>query len=210
MKKFLKAAALAAIATTTAISMTTQASAFNIESQDPGIYFAKEKRVRVAALLDLQRPTRQTRVSTRTLVADPTNKPAGHITVISKDHALYLSLGGGKAMRYEIGVGRPGFKWSGSVRIGRMAKWPNWTPPPAMLKRRPDLPKFMKGGVDNPLGARALYLYKGSKDSMFRIHGTTEPETIGRDVSSGCIRMLNNDVADLYSRVKVGARVTVL
>ena len=210
MNKFLKAAAFAAIATATALSLASPASAFGNEGQSAGVYFAQEKKVRVAALIDLQRPTRAARVSTRTLVDDPTGKSAGDITIVSKDHVLYLSLGGGKAMRYEIGVGRPGFKWSGKVRVGRMAKWPNWTPPPAMLKRRPDLPKFMKGGVNNPLGARALYLYKGSKDSMFRIHGTTEPQTIGQDVSSGCIRMLNDDVSDLYSRVKVGMRVTVL
>lgn len=210
MNTILKTTSLMSLALAAGIALSAPASAFENATQDAGVYFAQEKRFRVAALQDLSRPTRQVRKTTRTLVNDPTGKPAGNITVDSRSHKLYLSLGGGKAMQYEIGVGRPGFQWSGKVRIGRMAKWPNWTPPPAMLKRRPDLPKFMKGGVDNPLGARALYLYSGKRDSMFRIHGTTEPETIGRDVSSGCIRMLNDDVADLYTRVKVGTRVTVI
>ena len=210
MNTILKAASITTLALAAAMSVSSASFAFQAEDNSPGVYFAKEQRVRVAALADLSRPTRQARVSTRQLVEDPTGKPAGHITVVSRQHVLYLSLGGGKAMRYEIGVGRPGFKWSGSVRVGRKAEWPAWTPPPAMLKRRPDLPKHMKGGIDNPLGARAMYLYKGNKDSLFRIHGTSEPETIGRDVSSGCIRMLNADVSDLYSRVSIGARVTVM
>jgi len=114
-------------------------------------------------------------------------------------------------MRYAIGVARAGFEWGGDMRVGRKAEWPAWTPPAEMLKRRPDLPKFMKGGEDNPLGARALYLYTAAgKDSIFRIHGTNEEATIGEAVSSGCIRMMNDDVVDLYSRVRVGTRVVVL
>ena len=109
-----------------------------------------------------------------------------------------------------LGVGREGFEWSGNARIGRMAEWPAWTPPAAMLKRRPDLPRHMAGGLDNPLGARAMYLYSGYRDTMFRIHGSNEPWTIGQAVSSGCIRMLNADVEDLYSRVRVGSKVVVL
>lgn len=210
MNTFLKATAMTGLALTAAISLSSASHAYQPEDNSPGVYFAKEQRIRVAALADLSRPTRQTRISTRQLVQDPTGKPAGHITVVSKQHALYLSRGDGKAVRYDIGVGRPGFKWSGSVRVGRKAEWPAWTPPPAMLKRRPDLPRRMAGGIDNPLGARAMYLYRGKKDSMFRIHGTSEPETIGRDVSSGCIRMLNADVKDLYSRVSIGTRVTVM
>ena len=148
--------------------------------------------------------------TTRTVVADPTEQAAGTITVDTKNRYLYLSMGGGQATRYDVGVGREGFAWSGAAQVGRKAEWPAWTPPPEMLKRRPDLPRHMVGGVDNPLGARAMYLYNGKRDTMFRIHGSNEPWTIGTAVSSGCIRMLNNDVTDLYNRVKVGAAVVVL
>jgi lipoprotein-anchoring transpeptidase ErfK/SrfK len=109
-------------------------------------------------------------------------------------------------LRYGIGVGRPGFEWAGIKSVTRKAEWPDWTPPAAMLKRRPDLPRFMPGGPDNPMGARAMYL--GS--SLYRIHGTNEPHTIGQAVSSGCIRMTNEDVTDLYNRVRVGMRVIVI
>ena len=135
---------------------------------------------------------------------------AGVLTVDTRTRKLYLSLGGGQAMQYGIGVGRQGFEWKGAATIGRKAVWPGWTPPPEMLERRPDLPQHMEGGLDNPLGARALYLFKGNKDTLFRIHGTNEPETIGRAVSSGCIRMHNADVIDLYQRVPKGAKVVVL
>jgi lipoprotein-anchoring transpeptidase ErfK/SrfK len=115
-------------------------------------------------------------------------------------------LGDGRAIRYGIGVGRPGFEWSGVKRVTRKAEWPDWRPPSEMRKRRPDLPKFMPGGPDNPLGSRALYL--GS--SLYRIHGTNEPRTIGTNVSSGCIRLLNKDVMDLYRRARVGTKVIVI
>ena len=121
------------------------------------------------------------------------------------DKFLYLVQGGGRALRYGIGVGRPGFTWAGVKTVSRKAEWPGWTPPREMLKRRPDLPRHMVGGEANPLGARALYL--GS--SMYRIHGTSEPDTIGTNVSSGCIRMTNADVTDLYERVPVGTKVIV-
>jgi lipoprotein-anchoring transpeptidase ErfK/SrfK len=147
---------------------------------------------------------------TRALVEDPTGERPGTITVDSKNRYLYLSMEGGRAMRYDVGVGRDGFSWSGRAYIGRRAEWPAWTPPADMLKRRPDLPRVMKGGVANPLGARAMYLYNGRGDTMFRIHGTNEPDTIGQAVSSGCIRLLNDDIVDLYERVKVGATVVVL
>ncbi len=114
-------------------------------------------------------------------------------------------LGNGQAIRYGIGVGRDGFRWSGTHRITAKKEWPSWTPPAQMLRRRPDLPRHMVGGVDNPLGARAMYL--GS--TLYRIHGSNEPETIGQAVSSGCFRMTNEDVTDLYSRVPVGATVIV-
>jgi lipoprotein-anchoring transpeptidase ErfK/SrfK len=130
----------------------------------------------------------------------------GTIVVNTLERRLYFVLAGGKAVRYGVGVGRPGFEWSGVKSVTMKQEWPDWTPPPQMLKRRPDLPRFMEGGVDNPLGARALYL--GS--SLYRIHGSNEPNTIGQAVSSGCIRMLNDDVVDLYERVKVGAKVVVL
>jgi len=131
---------------------------------------------------------------------------AGTIVIDTPNKFLYLVQGDGKALRYGIGVGRPGFTWAGEKTVTRKAEWPGWTPPPEMLKRRPDLPRHMEGGPANPLGARAMYL--GS--TLYRIHGTNEPDTIGTNVSSGCIRMLNADVVDLYERVKVGTKVIVM
>ena len=130
----------------------------------------------------------------------------GTIVIDTPNRFLYLVQEGGTALRYGIGVGRPGFEWAGAKSITRKSEWPDWRPPAQMLKRRPDLPTFMKGGEDNPLGARAMYL--GS--SLYRIHGTNEPHTIGEAVSSGCIRMVNEDVMDLYNRVRVGTRVIVM
>jgi lipoprotein-anchoring transpeptidase ErfK/SrfK len=130
---------------------------------------------------------------------------AGTIVIDTSERRLYFVLGDGRAVRYGVGVGREGFEWTGQKTITRKAEWPNWTPPPQMLRRRPDLPRFMPGGPENPLGARAMYL--GS--SLYRIHGSNEPETIGQAVSSGCIRMTNEDVVDLYDRVRVGTRVVV-
>jgi lipoprotein-anchoring transpeptidase ErfK/SrfK len=131
---------------------------------------------------------------------------AGTIVVDTPNKFLFLVQGEGKALRYGIGVGRPGFTWSGVKQISAKKEWPDWTPPPEMLARRPDLPRHMEGGPQNPLGARAMYL--GS--SLYRIHGSNEPWTIGTNVSSGCIRMRNEDVIDLYSRVNVGAKVLVI
>jgi lipoprotein-anchoring transpeptidase ErfK/SrfK len=148
--------------------------------------------------------------STRELVQDPTGQRPGTITVDTPNRYLYLSLSNGMAIRYGVGVGRDGFRWKGQTHIGRKESWPDWTPPAAMLKRRPDLPRHMEGGEDNPLGARAMYLYSGNRDTMFRIHGSNEPWTIGQAVSSGCIRMLNDDVTDLFNRVRVGTTVVVL
>ena len=130
----------------------------------------------------------------------------GTVLVDTRERRLYFVLSNTQAVRYGVGVGRPGFEWSGTKPVTRKAEWPSWTPPSQMLKRRPDLPRFMPGGPENPMGARALYL--GS--SLYRIHGSNEPETIGQAVSSGCIRMVNDDVIDLYERVRVGARVVVL
>ncbi len=129
----------------------------------------------------------------------------GTIIVSTRERRLYLVLGDHQALKYGIGVGRPGFTWGGNLHVSMKKEWPDWTPPAAMLRRRPDLPRHMKGGIDNPLGARALYL--GS--SEYRIHGSNEPDTIGTAVSSGCIRMTNDDVKDLYDRVPVGAKVVV-
>jgi lipoprotein-anchoring transpeptidase ErfK/SrfK len=134
------------------------------------------------------------------------NEKAGTIVVDTPNKFLFLVQGNGKALRYGIGVGRPGFAWSGVKQISAKREWPDWTPPAEMLVRRPDLPRHMEGGPQNPLGARAMYL--GS--SLYRIHGSNEPWTIGTNVSSGCIRMRNEDVIDLYGRVNVGARVVVI
>ncbi|WP_414471909.1 L,D-transpeptidase [Microvirga sp. M2] len=142
----------------------------------------------------------------RQVVSYRGSETPGTIVVDTNDKFLYLVQPGGRAIRYGIGVGRPGFEWAGRKTVSMKREWPDWRPPSDMLRRRPDLPRYMKGGIDNPLGARALYL--GS--SLYRIHGTNEPHTIGQAVSSGCIRMLNEDVVDLYSRVKVGTSVIVI
>jgi lipoprotein-anchoring transpeptidase ErfK/SrfK len=131
---------------------------------------------------------------------------AGTIVIDTPNKFLYLVQGSGRALRYGIGVGRPGFTWSGVKSITAKREWPDWTPPSEMLARRPDLPRHMEGGPENPLGARAMYL--GS--TLYRIHGSNEPWTIGTNVSSGCIRMRNEDVIDLYGRVNVGTKVVVL
>jgi len=142
----------------------------------------------------------------RQVVAYRGPEKPGTIIVDTPSKFLYLVQPGGRAIRYGIGVGRPGFEWAGRKTVSMKREWPDWRPPAEMLRRRPDLPRYMPGGPDNPLGARALYL--GS--SLYRIHGTNEPHTIGQAVSSGCIRMLNKDVVDLYSRVKVGTPVIVI
>lgn len=142
----------------------------------------------------------------RQVVAYSTSEAAGTLIIDTRQHFLFLVLPGGKAMRYGIGVARVGFEWSGTHRVSAKREWPSWTPPAEMHARQPGLPTFMEGGPNNPMGARALYL--GS--TLYRIHGTNEPWTIGRSVSSGCIRMTNQDVIDLYNRVPVGAKVVVV
>jgi lipoprotein-anchoring transpeptidase ErfK/SrfK len=134
------------------------------------------------------------------------SEPPGTIIIDTPNRFLFLVQDNGRAMRYGIGVGKPGFTWAGEKKITAKKEWPDWTPPPEMLERRPDLPHFMAGGPENPLGARAMYL--GS--SLYRIHGSNEPWTIGQAVSSGCIRMRNEDVIDLYEKVKVGTKVVVI
>jgi lipoprotein-anchoring transpeptidase ErfK/SrfK len=142
----------------------------------------------------------------RQIVAYKSNQKAGTIIVNTGEKHLYLVLGNGKALRYGIGTARDGFEWSGTHKVSNKREWPGWTPPEEMKRRQPNLPDYMPGGINNPLGARAIYI--GS--TLYRIHGTNEPWTIGQDVSSGCIRMVNDDVEDLYERVKIGAKVIVL
>lgn len=134
-----------------------------------------------------------------------TNEAPGTIIVVTTERHLYLVQGNGRAIRYGIGVGREGFQWQGLVNITRKAEWPDWTPPPEMIARQPYLPRFMAGGPGNPLGARAMYL----GTTVYRIHGTNRPDTIGTAVSSGCFRLVNADVADLYERVPVGTKVVI-
>jgi lipoprotein-anchoring transpeptidase ErfK/SrfK len=141
----------------------------------------------------------------RTVVAYPSRLKPGSIVINTPERRLYYVLGNGEAIRYGVGVGRAGFTWGGVKRISAKKEWPEWVPPSQMLRRRPDLPRYMRGGVENPLGARAMYL--GS--TLYRIHGSNEPETIGQAVSSGCFRLTNEDVIDLYDRVRVGATVII-
>ena len=144
-----------------------------------------------------------------------TSERPGTIIISTKERALYFVLNGREAIRYGVGVGRQGFNWTGVASIKRKAEWPSWHPPKEMIERELKqygrrIPDFMPGGPENPLGARALYLYQGNKDTLYRIHGTNRPGSIGLAVSSGCIRMLNNEVVDLYNRVNYGAKVIVV
>ena len=141
----------------------------------------------------------------RQVVFFRTSEAPGTVVIHTSERFLHVVMGNNRALRYGIGVGREGFTWSGLVRISRKAEWPDWTPPPEMIQRQPYLPRFMAGGPGNPMGARALYL--GS--TIYRIHGTNQPETIGHAVSSGCFRLANGDVIDLYSRIPVGAKVVI-
>jgi len=144
----------------------------------------------------------------RYLVDDRTGEQPGTIIVETKQRALYLVLPNRKAVRYPVAVGEEAFGWTGTARVARKAEWPDWNPPAEMKKRWPHV-QYVSGGPRNPMGARALYLYEGDRDTLYRIHGTNEPETIGRAVSSGCIRMRNIDVVDLYNRVEPGTKVIV-
>jgi lipoprotein-anchoring transpeptidase ErfK/SrfK len=134
-----------------------------------------------------------------------TSEPPGTVIIVTAERFLYLIQGNNRAIRYGIGVGRDGFQWSGLQKVARKQEWPDWRPPPEMIERQPYLPRFMAGGPGNPLGARALYLGQ----TVYRIHGTNQPDTIGHAVSSGCFRLVNNDVIDLYDRVPVGTRVII-
>ena len=151
-------------------------------------------------------PQAQVQPIPREIVAFNAPYAPGTIVVSTSERRLYFVLPNGEAIRYGVGVGRPGFTWAGVKTVTAKKEWPSWVPPKAMLARRPDLPRYMAGGIENPLGARAMYI--GSTE--YRIHGSNEPDTIGQAVSSGCIRMTNEDVTDLYDRVRVGAKVVVL
>jgi lipoprotein-anchoring transpeptidase ErfK/SrfK len=137
-------------------------------------------------------------------------EPQGAVVIDTRNHFLYVIFENQTALRYGVGVGREGFQWFGQARIDRKAIWPDWVPPPEMLVRQPELPRFVAGGPENPLGPRALYLYREGADLGYRLHGTLEPWSIGSDVSSGCIRMFSEDVIDLYQRCPKGTRVLVL
>jgi lipoprotein-anchoring transpeptidase ErfK/SrfK len=141
----------------------------------------------------------------RQVVFYRTTEAPGTIIVHTSERFLYLVQGNNRAIRYGIGVGRDGFQWSGLLKISRKAEWPDWRPPPEMIERQPYLPRFMAGGPGNPLGARALYL----GETVYRIHGTNQPQTIGQSVSSGCFRLVNPDVIDLFDRVPIGTKVVV-
>jgi lipoprotein-anchoring transpeptidase ErfK/SrfK len=155
----------------------------------------------------------------RTVVPYDSREAPGTIIVDPQNHFLYVMQQGGQALRYGVGVGAEGFGWSGTASVRSKQEWPDWYPPKEMLQRKPELRRQMtelqsglgmRGGPDNPLGARALYLWQGNKDTLYRIHGTNEPNTIGRSVSSGCVRLTNEDVIDLYDRTTVGTKVIVL
>jgi lipoprotein-anchoring transpeptidase ErfK/SrfK len=196
---FKTAAAIAALIASTTIASANPFFLFGQPMQEPApsqayAYAPPEERAELPARFRRQ------------IVEYRTNEPAGTIIVDTPNTYLYYVLGNGRAIRYGIGVGRDGFTWSGVQHVTRRAEWPDWHPPAEMIARQPYLPRYMAGGPGNPMGARALYL----GNTIYRIHGTNAPETIGQRVSSGCIRMNNADVIDLYSRVNVGARVVVL
>jgi lipoprotein-anchoring transpeptidase ErfK/SrfK len=204
MSRWMKAAFLAASFVAASFSPTLAGNAF---APPPGITLVSGTPGNFLQLRSTS--TKKVRLDARFMrqvVPYATDERAGTIVVNTGEKFLYLVLGKGKALRYGIGTAKDGFEWSGTHKITRKAEWPGWTPPAEMKQRRPDLPDYMPGGIKNPLGARALYI--GS--TLYRIHGTNEPWTIGGDVSSGCIRMVNDDVIDLYERVKIGAKVIVL
>lgn len=201
-RKFLRACAgaLGAVAMPGLVRAATDAKAafFNGTLSDNGITFRATNFNKVAPEWRRQ------------LVHYKSPEPQGSLVVDTEHNFLYLIFENQTALRYGVGVGKEGFKWYGRAQIRRKAMWPRWVPPPEMLARRPELPKFMDGGPDNPLGPRALYLFRDGRDLGYRIHGTTEPWSIGHDVSSGCVRMFNEDVIDLYQRCPIGTRVLVL
>src|SRR5262252_10579472 len=197
---FKTAAAVATFVAATVVTTTASANPFDF-------FTANREGVQAPAYANPNEDQSEVRADLRRqIVSYPSNEAPGTIIVDTPHTYLYFVLGGGKALRYGIGVGREGFTWSGVETISRMAEWPDWNPPREMIGRQPYLPRFVAGGPGNPLGARALYL----GHSQYRIHGTNDPTTIGHQVSSGRIRLTNEDVADLYGRVTVGTKVVVL
>ena len=201
--------ACAALWTTTA----TAQSLWQTTGQNAAVVSQGHSRLSFNAALSDRAPSEDTENTTevparlhRQVVDYPTAEAPGTVIIDTPNTYLYFVLGGGKAIRYGIGVGREGFTWSGVETIERKSEWPDWIPPAEMLARQPYLPRFMAGGPGNPLGARAMYL----AGTVYRIHGTNAPSTIGKQVSSGCIRMLNEDVEDLYDRTHIGTKVVVL
>lgn len=169
---------------------------------DPNLSTRDQDWIKLAGTAEVDRQFERYRID------DPTGEAPGTIVVDTKDRYLYLVEPNRKAIRYGVAVGDEAYGWNGVADIRRKAEWPDWNPPAEMVKRWPHV-RHTKGGPENPLGARALYLFEGGKDTLYRIHGTNEPEKIGKAVSSGCIRMRNVDVVDLYNRVKLGAKVIV-
>lgn len=172
----------------------------------------RKRRLKRQARQNKKKERRRKYEGMETVAYRTTEKP-GTIIIKTGERSLYYVLGKGKAVKYGVAVGKSGFAWSGTARVGNKVEWPTWTPPEEMIERRPELAEYaegMPGGPDNPLGARAMYLYQGKRDTLYRIHGTNEPWSIGTAASSGCIRMLNEEVEDLYERVKIGTRVVVI
>jgi lipoprotein-anchoring transpeptidase ErfK/SrfK len=203
----LKTVAAVAIFLATSALSTTAASANPFNPFEALFAPQQQQPVTAPAYANPQDDGGDLRGELRRQIVDYSSREApGTIIIDTPNTYLYLVLGNGQAMRYGIGIGRDGFTWSGTQTITRKAEWPAWTPPPQMIARQPYLPRHMAGGPGNPLGARAMYL----GGTIYRIHGTNAPETIGEHVSSGCIRLVNEDVIDLYSRVHVGAKVVVL
>jgi lipoprotein-anchoring transpeptidase ErfK/SrfK len=198
---------LAATIAATAVLPATSASAF------PGAVQGQRVETTSDVMLVAQQKQPAAKFK-RTKVRLVTDEAPGTIIIDTNNKFLYYIEGKNKATRYGVGVGRDGFGWSGVVKVGRKAEWPGWTPPAEMRRREAakgrKLPAFQPGGIDNPLGARAMYLFKGGRDTIFRIHGTNQPWTIGQNMSSGCIRMMNKDVEHLYARADIGTKVIVV
>src|SRR5262250_53971 len=205
MYNFTRLKTVAAVAALLVASATTAASA-NPFNPFEALFGPRRPPVTAPAYANPQDDASELRSDLQQIVNYRSSEAPGTIIIDTPNTYLYLVLPGGKAMRYGIGVGREGFTWSGTKTIERKAEWPDWTPPPQMIQRQPYLPRFVAGGPSNPLGARAMYL----SDSVYRIHGTNAPSTIGGFVSLGCTRLLNEDVMDLYNRVHVGTKVVVL
>ena len=206
MQKFVPMALAACIAVSVALPATSASAFMGARPAADGVASSD-----VTLVVQQKQPKR---AFLRKKVRFVTNEKPGTIIIDTPNKYLYYVEGNNKATRYGVGVGREGFGWSGVVKVGRKEEWPSWTPPAEMRRREAAngriLPITQKGGIDNPLGARALYLFKGGRDTIFRIHGTNQPWTIGQNMSSGCIRMMNKDVEHLYARAGLGTKVIVV